>query len=64
MATSSITRSITIKNARQCKALVSAFERAQKCAAVEPPISKTVHEMTPDVMLNLFAQERSATKEE
>ena len=30
MATSTITRSITIKNARQCKALVYAFERAKK----------------------------------
>ena len=64
MATSTITRSITIKNARQCKQLVSAFERARERSGVETPMTKTVHEMTPDVMRKLFATEISGTKEE
>lgn len=59
MATSTITRSITIKNARQCKALVYAFERAKRCRSDETAMDKTVQEMTPDVMRKLFFQEVS-----
>jgi len=56
MATSSILRSVTVKNAGQCRKLVSALERAQSAKPKTVQISKTVHEMTPEQMKELFAK--------
>lgn len=56
MATSSILRSATVKNSRQCRRLVSALERAQNAKPKNIQMSKTVHEMTPEQMKELFSK--------
>lgn len=57
MATSSMLRSVTVKTRKQCSKLVSALERAEQGKQAQSPMTKTVHEMTPDVMRKLFAKD-------
>lgn len=54
MATSSMLRSVTVKNRKQCGKLVTALEKAEQGRKADAPMSKPVHEMTPEVMLKLF----------
>ena len=58
MATSSMLRSVTVKTRKQCQSLVNALENAQAGKKPERQMSKTVHEMTPDVMRKLFGKEQ------
>lgn len=58
MATSSMLRSVTVKTKKQCQNLVNALESAQAGRKTETQMSKTVHEMTPDVMQKLFGKEQ------
>lgn len=54
MATSSILRNVNLKNADQCRKLVSALERAVIAQPKRVSISKTVHEMDAEQMKKLF----------
>jgi len=58
MATSSMLRSVTVKTRKQCTKLVNALENAEQGRKADTPMTKTVHEMTPDVMLKLFGKEQ------
>ncbi len=56
MATSSMLRSVTVKNTTQCRKLVSALERAEAARCIQSPMTKTVHELTPEQMNKIFGK--------
>lgn len=56
MATSTMLRSVYIRQNDQCRKLVSALERAEEARDKHPTPAKEVHDMTPEQMQKLFGK--------
>ena len=56
MATSSMLRSVTIKDKGQCRKLICALERAESMKTAKKSVSLKAHDMTPEQMREIFGQ--------
>lgn len=54
MATSSMLRSVHVKNVSQCRKLVSALERAEEARAKHPVPAKEARNLTKEQIQNIF----------
>lgn len=56
MATSSMLRSVTIKDKGQCRKLICALERAESMKSTKKPAALKARDMTPEQMREIFGQ--------